>query len=63
LELALLLSYAREGVLPPNRQGLQSPLEGASLSSTEDPVGRRLIMKTAASMGGHNAVVIAGINL
>jgi 3-oxoacyl-(acyl-carrier-protein) synthase len=63
LELALLLSYAREGVLPPNRQGLQSPLEGVSLSSTEDPVGRRLIMKTAASMGGHNAVVIAGINL
>lgn len=61
LELAIMLAFAREGKLPPNPAGLSSPLEGARLSPSSDVLGSRIILKSASSMGGHNAVVSIGV--
>lgn len=62
LELCLMLAFAVRGKLPPNLPGLESPLQGCVLSVRTDPSGERVLMKTASSMGGHNAVLALGVN-
>lgn len=58
LELAMLLSFASQGFLPPNPQHAAIPEGIGKLSRTCDPLaGHALLIKTAASMGGHNALV------
>lgn len=62
LELALMLAFTREGVLPPNPEWVSSPDGGAS-SAEELPLqGRRLLVKSAASMGGHNVVLSLAVD-
>lgn len=57
LELALMLAFIREGTLPPNPAWVSSPDGGVS-SAEELPLqGRRMLIKSAASMGGHNVVL------
>ena len=61
LELALMTAFAREGKLPPNFKGLAAPVDGVCLSESVDLAGSRVIMKSASSMGGHNALVSIGV--
>lgn len=62
LELALMLAFAREGTLPPNPGWVSSPAGGAS-SAEELPLhGRRMLVKSAASMGGHNVVLSLAVD-
>lgn len=57
LELALMLAFVREGSLPPNPGWASSPGAG-SVPAAETPFsGSRLLVKSAASMGGHNVVL------
>ena len=57
LELALMLAFIREGALPPNPFWVSSPA-GAACVAEELPLdGRRMLVKSAASMGGHNVVL------
>lgn len=57
LELALMLAFIREGALPPNPSWVSAPYGGA-LSTGELPLhGKMLLVKTAASMGGHNVAL------
>lgn len=57
LELALMLAFIREGALPPNPAWVSSP-DGKALPEEELPLhGKRLLVKSAASMGGHNVVL------
>ena len=52
-----MLAFIREGTLPPNPAWVSSPDGGAS-SAEELPLhGRRMLIKSAASMGGHNVVL------
>ncbi len=62
LELCMMLAWAGLGMLPPNLPGLVSPLDGCELSEACDALGNRILLKTASSMGGHNAVLALGIN-
>lgn len=62
LELALMLVFAREGVLPPNPPWATFP-EGGACSAEELPlVGGRMLVKSAASMGGHNVVLSLAVD-
>lgn len=62
LELALMLAFAREGALPPNPPWVSSP-EGGACSANELPLeGRRMLVKSAASMGGHNVVLSLAVD-
>lgn len=61
LELVMMLAFARNGELPPNPKGLAVPLDGVVLSESVDPAGSRILVKSASSMGGHNAVISVGI--
>ena len=62
LELALMLVFAREGVLPPNPPWVTFP-EGGACSAEELPlVGGRMLVKSAASMGGHNVVLSLAVD-
>ena len=57
LEQALTLAFIREGALPPNPFWVSSPA-GAACVAEELPLdGRRMLVKSAASMGGHNVVL------
>lgn len=57
LELALMLAFIREGSLPPNPDWVSAPYGGIP-SVEELPLhGRRMLVKTAASMGGHNVAL------
>ena len=62
LELALMLVFAREGVLPPNPPWATFP-EGGACSAEELPLaGGRMLVKSAASMGGHNVVLSLAVD-
>lgn len=62
LELALMLVFAREGVLPPNPPWATFP-EGGACSAEELPLaGGRILVKSAASMGGHNVVLSLAVD-
>ncbi|MEG0025339.1 MAG: beta-ketoacyl synthase N-terminal-like domain-containing protein [Akkermansia sp.] len=63
LELALMLIFARDGMLPPNLPSLSPPVLDGQLSESVDRAGKRLLIKSASSMGGHNAVVSIGIGM
>ncbi len=63
LELGLMLAFVREGVLPPNPPWVSSP-EGGICSAEELPLdGRRMLLKSAASMGGHNVVLSLAVEV
>ena len=62
LELALMLAFIREGALPPNPPWVSS-LEGEFSSPEELPQHeRRMLIKSAASMGGHNVVLTLAVD-
>lgn len=63
LELALMLAFVRQGSLPPNPGWASSPCRGVSLSGETALNGPVLLVKTAASMGGHNAVLSLTANV
>ena len=62
LELALMLVFAREGVLPP--QSSLGHLPGRRrLFCGGAAAGRgRMLVKSAASMGGHNVVLSLAVD-
>lgn len=62
LELALMLVFAREGVLPPNPPWASSPEGGACPVGELRLEGKRLLVKSAASMGGHNVVLSLAVD-
>lgn len=62
LELCMMLAFAKRGLLPPNLPGMASPWEGCILSETCDLLDDRILLKTASSMGGHNAVLALSVN-
>ena len=62
LELALMLAFVREGSLPPNPGWVSSPCGGAVPAAETALEGERLLVKSAASMGGHNVVLSLSVN-
>lgn len=62
LELALMLAFIREGALPPNPPWVSLP-EGGDCPAEEQPLnGRHMLVKSAASMGGHNVVLSLAVD-
>ena len=62
LELALMLAFVREGSLPPNPGWVSSPCGGAVPAAETALDGERLLVKSAASMGGHNVVLSLSVD-
>lgn len=62
LELALMLAFVREGSLPPNPGWVSSPCGGSVPAGETALDGERLLVKSAASMGGHNVVLSLSVD-
>lgn len=57
-----MLAFVREGSLPPNPGWVSSPCGGAVPAAETALEGERLLVKSAASMAGHNVVLSLSVN-
>lgn len=57
VDMAILLHYLRQGLLPPNLPGLTGAGAPFALPSTPIPASDGVLLKISVGMGGHNAVI------